>query len=72
MYKAGTFIRLIGLRVDNLVETDEVQLSLFDNENKEKNEKLNSVIDELKDRYGYNSVTLAGKMNVGDYIKFKE
>ena len=72
MYKAGTFIRLIGLRVDNLVETDEVQLSLFDNENKEKNEKLNSVIDELKDKYGYNSVTLAGKMNVGDYIKFKE
>ena len=72
LYKEDTFIRLIGLRVDNLVGTDEKQLSLFDNEKQEKNDKLNSVIDNLKDKYGYNSITLAGKMNVEDYIKFKE
>ena len=29
MYKRGTFIRLVGLRVDNLIEKDEMQLSLF-------------------------------------------
>ena len=72
MYKPGTFIRLVGLRVDNLVDKDEVQLSLFNNEDDEKQEKLDEVVDKLKEKYGYNSITRAGKLHSEEVIKFKD
>ena len=69
-------IRLIGLRVDDLTDKDEAQLSIFDlceiNNKNEKQEKLDSVIDRLKNKYGYNSVTRAGKMNVEKLIRLKD
>ena len=72
MYKKGTFIRLVGLRVDNLVEKNEMQLSLFDNDEEKKQEKLDEVVDKLKEKYGYNSITRAGKLHSEDIIKFKD
>ena len=73
MYKTGVFIRLIGVRVDNLVEKGEVQISLFGNtENEKKQEKLDSVVDQLKQKYGYNSITRAGKLHSEDVIKLKD
>ncbi len=68
MYISGIPIRLVGLRVDGLVEEGEMQLSFFQNNNEKKQEKLDSVIDKLKDKYGYNSITRAGKMNVEKYM----
>lgn len=70
MHKEDTFIRLIGLRVDNLVESDEVQLSLFNDKTEEKMEKIDSILDELKDKYGYHSVTLARKNEYRKLYKF--
>lgn len=72
MYKNGTFIRLVGLRVDNLVEKNEVQLSLFNNEEEKKQEKIDKVVDKLKEKYGYNSITRAGKLNSEKNIKLKD
>ena len=72
MYQKGTFIRLVGLRVDNLVEKDEVQLSLFHNEVDEKQEKLEEVVDKLKEKYGYSSITRAGKLHSEEVIKLKD
>lgn len=72
MYKKGTFIRLVGLRVDSLIEKDEMQLSLFSNEEEKKQEKLDEVVDKLKEKYGYNSITRAGKLHSEDIIKFKD
>ena len=72
MYKQGTPIRLIGMRVDNLIEKDELQLSLFGNENNEKQEKIDKVVDELKQKYGYNSITRAGKLHSENKIKLKD
>ena len=73
MYKNGTPIRLVGVRVDNLVEKGEVQISLFGNtENEKKQEKLDSVVDQLKQKYGYNSITRAGKLHSEDVIKLKD
>lgn len=66
----GEPIRLIGVRVDNLCSKKEIQLSLFDT-NKEKQEKLDQTIDKLKEKYGYNTITIAGKMNLNDRIRFK-
>ena len=72
MYKKGTQIRLVGVRVDNLVEQKERQISLFSDKENEKQEKLDKVVDELKNKYGYNSVTRAGKMDVQKIVKLKD
>lgn len=65
-------VRLLGVRVDHLSEKNEMQISLFDNEKSEKQEKLDKAIDSLKERFGYNSVTRAGKMKINNIIRFKE
>lgn len=72
MYIEGTAIRLIGMRVDNLVEKDEVQLSFFSHADNEKQEKIDKVVDDLKQKYGYNSITRAGKLHSEDKIKLKD
>jgi len=72
MYIKGTSIRLIGMRVDNLVEKDELQLSLFSHQDSEKQEKIDKVVDDLKQKYGYNSITRAGKLHSEDKIKLKD
>lgn len=72
MYIKGTPIRLIGMRVDNLVEKDELQLSLFNHADNEKQEKIDKVVDDLKQKYGYNSITRAGKLHSEEKIKLKD
>ena len=44
-------------------------MSLFSTNENKKQENLDKVIDDLKNKYGYNTVTRAGKMNTN--IKFK-
>jgi len=72
MYVKGTPIRLIGMRVDNLIEKDELQLSLFSHQDSEKQEKIDKVVDDLKQKYGYNSITRARKLHSEDKIKLKD
>lgn len=72
MYKKGIQIRLVGVRVDNLIGNEEKQISLFDNEANKKQERLDKVIDSLKNKYGYNMVTRAGKMDIEDIVKLKD
>lgn len=72
MFKQGMFIRLIGIRVDNLVSKDEMQMSLFgDSENEKKQKNLDKVIDSLNEKYGYDSIMRAGKLHRG-YIYDKK
>lgn len=56
-------IRLIGIRVDHLIEPENSQITLFDiiedNKTTIKQKKLDKMIDSLKDKYGYNIVTRA-------------
>lgn len=72
MYNDKLSIRLIGMRVDNLIEKNQVQISLFDTKESKKQEKLDEVVDKLKDKYGYNSITRAGKLNINKNIKLKD
>lgn len=53
-------IRLIGLRVDNLENKDEIQISFFETD--EKQNKLDKAIDELKQKYGYTKITRARRV----------
>lgn len=68
----NTPIRLIGVRVDQLVEKEQRQLSLFENTENEKQKKIDTVVDSLKEKYGYEFITRAGKMNIDKNIKLKE
>lgn len=72
MIKEKVKIRLVGMRVENLIEKEEMQLSFLNAENTEKLEKLDNVLDTINQKYGYNSVTRAGKMTIQDKIKLKD
>jgi len=50
-------IRLIGIRVDGLVDNNEVQLSFFDTKNTDKQHRLDCSIDKMKDKFGYGMIT---------------
>ncbi len=58
-------IRLVGVRVDNLTDGKQEQINLFE-KNHLKLNNLDKTIDKIKDKYGYNSITLAGKMDIKD------
>lgn len=68
----GEPIRLIGIRVDKLVEEAIQQISMFDTPKNEKQQKLDSALDKLKEKYGYHSVTRAGQMSIDKMMDFKE
>lgn len=68
----NTPIRLIGVSVSGLVEKEERQISLFENIENEKQKKIDSVLDNIKEKYGYEAITRAGKMQIDKNIKFKK
>lgn len=58
-------IRLIGVKLDNLTDNEFNQISMFEQPIKnKKNSKLDNVIDNIKDKYGYDSITLGTIMNI--------
>ena len=63
LYKKGTLIRLVGVRVDNLIDEKDKQISLFEDEQNEKQEKIDNALDKLKDKYGYNFIKRATDIN---------
>ena len=69
MYRTDIPIRLIGIKVDNLVNKEEGQISFFTNRNVNSNEKLDKVVDDIKCKFGFNSITLAGTLETSRDIK---
>ena len=69
MYKSNTYIRLIGVRVDKLDEEGEIQISLFENDNNKKQEKLDKTIDILKNKYGYTAIVRGTNIKNKDKIR---
>ena len=63
LYLKGMQVRLVGVRVDDLIDEKDEQISLFDNKQNEKQEKIDNTIDMLKDKFGYNSIKRAGEIN---------
>lgn len=71
MYK-GELIRLIGVKVDKLITQEKEQISLFDTPRNEKQQKIDKTLDNIKEKYGYNSITRAGKMSIDKIMDFKD
>lgn len=60
MWEADLSIRLIGIRLDKLVDSNKHQVSLFDNiKENENNLELEKTVDELKEKYGYKIIKKA-------------
>lgn len=66
--KDNYVIRLVGIRVDT-EEIETKQISLFEVNNKSSHSKIDRAMDEIKRKYGYNSVTRASKINAKEIIK---
>lgn len=66
--KKNYYIRLVGIRVDNLIEKESMQTSLFMQNTETKQNKIDKVVDMLKEKYGYNLITRASKINVDDIL----
>ena len=66
----GEHVRLIGIRLDGLTDNLYYQTSLFDDNNRKKQEQIDIVVDNLKEKYGYKIINKAGL--VDSKIKHKE
>ncbi len=65
MLKEKQYIRLVGVRVDNLTDKEEEQISLFSfSEKEEKQNRLDKVVDLLNDKYGNNSIVRARNLKM--------
>ena len=58
-------------KIFSLTNKNEAQISLFETEKERKQEKLDEVLDNLKEKYGYEKITRAGKMGIEKNIKLK-
>ncbi len=69
MYPKESPIRLLGIKVDKLVNKEEEQISFFSNRNENDSEKLEKTVDAIKSKFGFYSITLAGTLETSKDIK---
>ncbi len=69
MYQVHTKIRLIGVRVEGLIDKEEEQLSFLEERKEEKQEKIDKALDTLREKYGYNSVSRATKLEADKIMR---
>ena len=69
--KVENGIRLIGVRLDNLKDEVNHQVSLFENlEAREENTELDKVVDSLKEKYGFKIIKKASLINDNTRSKY--
>ena len=61
----GEPIRQLGVHVSGFPEDNQIQLSLFDNSNREKQEALETAVDAVRKRYGNYSIIRGTFANTG-------
>ncbi len=50
------YVRNIGIRLSDLVEDSHYQISLFETEEKIQKKSVDSALDKIKDKYGYDII----------------
>ena len=65
-YKHGVYVRLLGVRVDNLTKIEDKQFSFFEDVTEKKHERIDEILDKVKEKYGYNSITRGRGINTKD------
>lgn len=69
--KKDYYIRLLGVRVDNLVGKSEHQVSIFEKSENSKEKKIDLVMDKIKQKYGYDSISHGGSLKEMSSKKYK-
>lgn len=69
--KKDYYIRLLGVRVDNLVGKSEHQISIFEKTDNSKEKKIDLVMDKIKQKYGYDSISHGGSLKEMSSKKYK-
>ena len=69
--KKNYYIRLLGVRVDNLIDKTEHQISFFEKTENSKDKKIDMVMDKIKQKYGYDSISHGGSLKEISSKKFK-
>ena len=68
----GRPVRLLGIQTSHIKKmSDGVQLSLFDDKNMEKLEKLDRAMDSIREKYGSDAVRRASFLEKSDAAKRK-
>lgn len=69
----GTPIRLLSVQTSHLSEGDSMrQLSLFDDDSYEKNERLDAAMDAIREKFGDSAIKRAVFMNPGEGRKYEK
>ena len=71
MIQKDYYVRLVGVRVDNLVDKDEHQISFFEAKENDKEKKIDSVMDKIKQKYGYDVISHGGSLQEFSSKKYK-
>lgn len=71
MIQKDYYVRLLGVRVDNLVDKNEHQLSMFEKKENDKDKKIDLVMDKIKQKYGYDSISHGGSLQEFSSKKYK-
>ena len=61
-------LRLLGVSLTDLSHGEEAQLSLFEDEKKERSRKLDRAMDAIRDKYGADTIMRAGAMGSGKNV----
>ena len=65
-YKHGVYVRLLGVRVDNLTKIEDKQFSFFEDVTEKKHERIDETLDTVNEKYGYKSITRGRGINIKD------
>ena len=71
LWDGKTPLRLIGVTLQNLTKEDFSQISIFDDGKKEKERKLDMALDDIRSKFGMESIKRGSQkdLNVGGRLK---
>lgn len=68
IYQKGIIYRSSGIWAYNLIDTEKIQLSLFNDQTNIKSEKITSVLDKVENKFGKGTIAV-GKTGIKEIIK---
>ena len=68
LWDGWTPLRLLGVSLGDLTHGEAVQMSLFEDEKRERSRKLDRAVDAIRDRYGADTIMRAGAMESGKKV----
>ena len=68
LWDGWTPLRLLGVSLGDLTHGEAVQMSLFEDEKRERSRKLDRAVDAIRNKYGADTIMRAGAMESGKNV----